>query len=152
MINFKIYYFLFPALILVLFFSSCSSKKLSSEECVSAFIIAAEQHDMGKAWDLLSPEAQRYYNEIGERNRKSGKGILEHDISEVNTFLKLNTDYKIEINAGNSSIVVIKQSNGTIFEVVTINDDGSAKIKGGADIKNLLKSIAGNVTEKEYYN
>lgn len=152
MFRIKNIYSLAAMFIIVPLFTSCSGKKLSPEECVSAFIVAAQQHDMGKAWDLLSPEAQGYYNDIGDKNRKSGKGILEHDISEASSFLEQNKDFRIEPDAGNPSLIKIAQNNGAVFDILTVNSDGSSKIKGGIDVKNLIKAIAGKVTEKEYYN
>ena len=138
-------------IILIISISSCSSRKNSPVNCVAAFIIASEQHDMTNAWELLSPEAQKYYNEIGEKNRKSGKGILEHDISEIKSFRRLRTDYNIETDSANSSLVKIKTRAGLVYEILTTDIDGDYRLKDGNAVRNLINGIAVDIIKKEYY-
>ena len=138
----------FVLLILAPVFFSCSNKSSSPVDCVTSFISAAEQHDMTNAWNTLSPEAQAFYNDIGEKNRKSGKGILEHDISEITKFKNKDSDYKIE-NSESNKVKIITSKEEIVIE--TINIDGSFRIKDGNSVRNVIKTISLESVKKEYY-
>jgi len=151
MFNIRNIYTIFTVSILVLVIHSCGSRKNTPTNCVAAFIIAAEEHDMNKAWEVLSPEAQQYYNDIGDKNRKSGKGILEHDISEIKSFRRIRTDYKLETDSTDKSLIRIKTYGGLFFNVQTADINGDFKLKDGIAVKNLIKGIAVDIIKKEYY-
>jgi hypothetical protein len=141
--------FLFASVII--FLSSCGDNRGTPSYCVTTFIIAAEQHDISKAWNTLSPYAQQYYNQIGERNRKSGKGILEHDISEIKSFRNIKRDYKIEVDTLNPSTIRIKTYGGLVFNIQTTEIDGEYKLSDGIAVRNLINGIAVDLIKKEYY-
>lgn len=132
-------------------FFSCGDNRNTPSYCVTTFIIAAEQHDISKAWNTLSPNAQQYYNQIGEKNRKSGKGILEHDISEIKSFRNIKKDYKLEVDTANSSTIRIKTYGGLFFNIQTTEVDGEYKLSDGLAVKNLINGIAVDFVRKEYY-
>ncbi|HEY3252291.1 MAG TPA: hypothetical protein VGK25_14375 [Ignavibacteria bacterium] len=130
---------------------SCGKMQNSPVDSVTIFIKAAEEHDITKAWSTLSPEAQSYYNDIGEKNRKSGKGILEHDISEVVKF-RNKTDYKITADSSNPNIVLIIVNGGSaVFRIETVAENNDYKLKDGNSVRNALNSVAADMVRKDYY-
>ncbi len=134
--------------------SSCSTKHESSIDCVNAFIKSAKEHDMTKAWNTLSPEAQAFYNDLGVKNRKSGRGILEHDVNEVKKFRE-NSDYRIDINQNDTKVgknkLILTPKDSEMLIIETIEIDGSYKIKDAVSVRNILKGIASEIVKKEYY-
>lgn len=135
-------------MILFVMLFSCGGKKNSPTECVNSFISAAMSHDMSKAWGNLSPEAQASYNEIGEKNRKSGKGILEHDISEITKFRIEGKDYTLAESPRDEIIITFGNEEIT---VVLANVNGVYQIKDWNSVKNIIKAIAAETVKKEYY-
>jgi len=134
---------------LIILVSACAKKQTTSVDCVTSFVIACQEHDISKAWNLLSPEAQQFYNDIGEKNRKSGKGILEHDISEAVKFKNENA-YKITGDSVNTSMVRVI-SPERVFDIETVNMNGEYKIKEGTSVSGLIKIIAVEIEPKNYY-
>jgi hypothetical protein len=135
-------------ILLLLTSFACGNKFTTSEECVNTFISAARQHDMGKAWNTLSPDARAFYNDIGEKNRKSGKGILEHDILEVTKFKTSGNDFRVEAG-DNNSVKIISSGIETVIETTNIN--GEYRIKDGISVRNIIKAISSESVKREYY-
>ena len=131
--------------------NSCTRKVERPVDCVQEFIVAVRQHDMSKSWSLLGPEAVAYYNSIGEKNRKSGKGIFEHDIKEIKRFKADNGTYKIIPDLNDKSLVRVETETGQVLDVNIIEYDGEYKIKDSNSVQNLIKAIAAEVKEEEYY-
>jgi len=130
---------------------SCGNIHQSPNGCVVAFIVAAEQRDMTKAWNILGPDAQNYYNSQGEKMRKSGKGALENEIGKITRFRSVKKDYRIELDTANHDMVKIVTIGGPTHLVETINIDGDYKIKNEISLRNLLDAITAEATKKEVY-
>lgn len=135
----------------ILFAYSCGNIHQSPDGCVVAFIVAAEQRDMTKAWNVLGPDAQSYYNSLGEKMRKSGKGALENEISKIAKFRSVKRDYRIELDTANHDMVMIVTIGGPAHLVETINIGGDYKIKNETSLKNLLDGITAEVSKKDGY-
>jgi len=142
----------FSALIIAaLFINSCKTLNESPEGCVVSFIVAAENRNMGRAWDILSPSAQAYYNGLGEKMRKSGKGALENEIARIVKFRTVKKDYSVEVDSSDKQSVKIIIIGGPVHIVETENVDGNYKIKNEASVKSLLEGISGEVKKNEGY-
>jgi hypothetical protein len=115
--------------LLVLLLSSCRRESDSPKGCVTSLIIAIEQHDMSKAWGLLGKDAQSYYNTLGERQRRSGKGAFENEIDKIKTFRNLRREFRVNI----------------------LNDDGDYKIKDEQSVRNILDVITAELKPKESF-
>ena len=130
---------------------NCGKNYDNNVAAVTAFIIGVEQHDMGKIWSMLGPEAQQFYNGLGEKQRRSGRGALEREINNIKTFRSLKSDYRIKEdkeNPGNVKIIIL---GGAEFVIGTINEDGSFKIKDGPSVRNLLSGITFEKNQKDDY-
>lgn len=135
----------------VLFLSSCGRESDSPKGCAVSFIIAIEQHDMSKAWGLLGKDAQSYYNALGERQRRSGKGAFEHEIDKIKTFRNLRKDYGIHEDHNVPDTIKLIVYGGREFNVNILNDDGNYKIKDEMSVRNILDVITYELKPKESF-
>jgi hypothetical protein len=143
-------YFFFLLLFLLLF-SSCGKPHVSPNACVVAFILAVEEHDMSKAWGLLGPEAQGYYNDLGEKQRRSGKGAFENEVNKIKTFRSIRKDYKLQADKENPNIVRLITFAGPEHLIETVDDNGDYKIKDAQSLKNLFDGISGEMNNTKGY-
>jgi hypothetical protein len=109
--------------------------------CVIGFIIAAEQHDMNKAWESLGKDAQTFYNALGEKMRKSGKGALENEINRIKTFRNAQRDYSIRNDKDSPGNVRLITSGGMEFVIEMEDNDGVSRIKDGSSVRSILTVI-----------
>jgi hypothetical protein len=144
---------IFPLLTacLLFFAGSCKNIHKSPDGAVVAFIIAAEQRDMTKAWNILSPELQAYYNGQGEKMRKSGRGALENEIAAITKFRNVKKDYVIVVDSVDSETINIETILGPVHKVKTINFEGDFKIKDEISLRNLLAGISAETKPKDGY-
>jgi len=145
--NIKISLFILAALLL----HGCANIHTTPDGAVVAFIIAAEQRDMTKAWNILSPELQAYYNGQGEKMRKSGRGALENEIAKITKFRIVKKDYRLEKDSTDNSVINIITIGGPVHRIETVQVEGDYKIKNSASLKNLLDGISAEVNNKEGY-
>ena len=138
-------------LILILFITSCNKVSNSPKGCVTSFIVAVEQHDMSKAWSLLGKDAQAYYNDLGEKQRRSGKGALENEIGRIKTFRNASKDYSIRKDKDNNDNVKLVVLGTQEFVIETANEEDSYKIKNAQSVKNILNVIASEVEKQVPY-
>jgi hypothetical protein len=135
----------------MLILSSCQNIHKTSDGCVVAFIVAAEQRDMTKAWNVLSPDLQKYYNSLGEKMRKSGRGALENEIARIKKFRSVKKDYRIQIDSTSSNTVDLVTIGGPTHKVETIDVEGDYKIKDEVSLRNLLSAITEEQSKPEGY-
>ncbi len=145
--NIKISLFILAVLLL----HGCANIHTTPDGAVVAFIIAAEQRDMTKAWNILSPELQAYYNGQGEKMRKSGRGALENEIAKITKFRIVKKDYRLEKDSTDNSVINIITIGGPVHRIETVQVEGDYKIKNSASLKNLLDGISAEVNNKEGY-
>ncbi|MFI5211264.1 MAG: hypothetical protein ACHQIH_00130 [Ignavibacteria bacterium] len=139
------------AVYLSVYLSGCQNIHKTPDGCVVAFIVAAEQRDMSKAWNILGPEAQAYYNLLGEKMRKSGRGALENEIAKITKFRSVKRDYRIVLDTAKSDIVNLVTIGGPTHSVQTVNIEGDYKIKDEVSMRNLLAGITAETGKNEGY-
>lgn len=127
---------------------SCGGKFSSPAECVNTFILAAMQHDITRAWNTLSPEAQAFYNSIGEKNRKSGKGILEHEISEITKFKVDGSDFNV-VSETSTQVKIVTSGEEIIIETIDLGDNH--KLKDVNSVRKIIKAITIESVKIDYY-
>ncbi len=131
--------------------SACGNIHQTPEGAVVAFIVAAEQRDMGKAWNVLSPDLQAYYNSLGEKMRKSGRGALENEIARIKTFRSVKKDYRLKEDSTVNTTVRLITMGGNDHLVETVLIDGDYKIKDEKSLRNILDVITAQENKKEGY-
>lgn len=147
----KFKYIKSAAITAMLIIYSCGNIHTNPDGAVVAFIIAAEQRDMTKAWNILSPELQAQYNSLGEKMRKSGRGALENEIARITKFRTVKKDYVIKQDSLNNTVINIVTIGGPVHRIETIDIGGDFKIKDEASLKNLLDGISAERKEKDNY-
>jgi len=148
----KIIYRLLILTVSLLMLQSCG-KKISDtpKGCVTAFIVAVEQHDMNKAWGLLGKDAQAYYNDLGEKQRRSGKGALENEIDQIKSFRSAQRFYSVKRDDTDPNNALLVVQGVKDFKIVTEDADGDIKIKDAASVKNILDVITGEMKNTKPY-
>ena len=106
---------------------------------------------MSKAWNLLSTEAQNYFNGLGEKQRRSGKGALESEIKRIKKFKDVKKEYIIEKDALKPETVKIILTGGQEFKIETVNRDGTYLLKDGNSVRNLLTGITAELGKENGY-
>lgn len=129
----------------------CANIHTTPDGAVVAFIVAAEQRDMTKAWNVLSPELQAYYNGQGEKMRKSGRGALENEIARITKFRTVKKDYRIQVDSANNTSINIVTIGGPVHKIETVQIEGDYKIRNESSLRNLLDGITAEVNKKEGY-
>lgn len=147
--NIKFYVFL--TIIAVILTSACGNIHQTPEGAIVAFIVATEQRDMTKAWNILSPDLQAHYNNLGEKMRKSGRGALENEIARIKTFRSVKKDYRLKADSVVTSTVRLITVGGNDHLVETIQIDGDYKIKDEKSLRNILDVITAEENKKEGY-
>ncbi len=147
----KFNYIKSAAIAVLLAVYSCGNIHTNPDGAVVAFIIAAEQRDMTKAWNILSPELQSHYNSLGEKMRKSGRGALENEIARITKFRTVKKDYVIKQDSLNNTVINIVTLGGPVHKIETVDVGGDFKIKDEASLKNLLEGISAERKEKDAY-
>ena len=130
---------------------SCGKASNTPRGCVSTFIISIEQHDMSKAWGLLGSDAQSYFNTLGEKQRRSGKGAFENEIDKIKTFRNARYDFSIHEDKGVLDTIKLIVLGGREFNINILNDDGDYKIKDEQSVKNVLSVISGELKPNEKF-
>lgn len=136
---------------ILLFIASCDNIHKSPDGAIVAFIVAAEQRDMTKAWNILSPDLQAHYNNLGEKMRKSGRGALENEIAKITKFRSVKKDYRILLDSTVNTNVNLVTIGGPTHMIETIQIDGDYKIKDEKSLRNLLNAITAEEKKKEGY-
>ncbi len=139
-----------PVLLSFLFLS-CGKASNNPRGCVSSFIISIEQHDMSKAWSLLGNDAQSYFNTLGERQRRSGKGAFENEIDKIKTFRSARTDYSIHKDKDVQDTIKLIVFGGKEFNINITDDDGNYKIKDQQSVRNVLDVISGELKQNQHF-
>lgn len=147
----KFNYIKSAAIAVLLAVYSCGNIHTNPDGAVVAFIIAAEQRDMTKAWNILSTELQSHYNSLGEKMRKSGRGALENEIARITKFRTVKKDYVIKQDSLNNTVINIVTLGGPVHKIETVDVGGDFKIKDEASLKNLLEGISAERKEKDAY-
>lgn len=147
--NIKFYEYI--AVISLVLLYSCGNIHQTPEGAVVAFIVAAEQRDMTKAWNVLSPDLQAHYNSLGEKMRKSGRGALENEIARIKTFRSVKKDYRLKADSITTTTVRLITVGGNDHLVETIQIDGDYKIKDEKSLRNLLDVITAEENKKDGY-
>lgn len=130
-------------------FLSCDKSSNNARGCVTTFISALEQHDMGKAWGLLGKNAQSYYNVLGERQRRSGKGAFENEINRIKTFRNAGKDYSVHFDKDTQDEIKLITEGDKEFKIIIVDEDGEYKIKDETSVKNVLRVITAELKTNE---
>ncbi|MGH2574539.1 MAG: hypothetical protein ACRDFC_02445 [Ignavibacteria bacterium] len=132
-------------------FISCGRITDTPDGCIASFIASIAEHNMGRAWYLLGPDAQSSYNNMGEKQRRSGKGAFENEIKKIIKLRTIKKDYTINLDNNNPNLVIILLNDGKEYKIETISENGDFKIKNRDAVSNLINAIAEEQRKEDYY-
>ncbi len=142
-------YLLIIALIL---FMSCKKINESPMGCVVTVLECVERLNPDIVWNNLSEETQKYFNSLGEKQRRSGKGAMEYEIKKIQRLRAVNKDFRLEESKTNPEIIIIKHTNSeTIFEIETVKEGKGYKIRNADSFQKLLSAITLEKDVKDGY-
>ncbi len=105
---------------------------------------------MSNAWGLLGRDAQTYYNQLGEKQRRSGKGAFENEINKIKSFRSAKYDYSIHTDALSPNGMKLVVNGGNEFKVAVSDEEGDYKIKDESSVRNILSVITKEFKSKEH--
>lgn len=105
---------------------------------------------MGKAWGLLGKDAQSFYNQLGEKQRRSGKGAFENEINRIKSFRNEKHDYSIHTDNDTQDGMKLVVNGGNEFMIRISSEDGEYKIKDELSVKSILDVITSELKPKDY--
>lgn len=136
----------------LILFTSCKKINESPMGCVVAVLDSIEHLNPDVVWNNLSEETQKYFNSLGEKQRRSGKGALEIEIKKIQRLRAVNKDFRLEESKTNPEIIIIKLTNSeTIYEIETMKEGKGYKIKNPASFGKLLEAVTLEKEIKEGY-
>lgn len=139
----KIY---FSAIILLLFvFNGCGPTGGSDSPANSLkdFVSALKEQNPGKAWNYLSANSQKMYNDIAKNRNQSGKEYFEKSVSNAGSLGMMGMDFEVvdEKKEGDNATITIKTKDQNTSELYSVKEDGVWKLDYARTIEESMKKV-----------
>lgn len=135
-------------LIVVLFISvlyGCGSTggSDSPSNSVKDFVAALKEQNAGRAWNYLSSNSQKMYNDIAKNRNISGKEYFEKSASDIGSQGMLGMDFEVidEKKDGDFATVTIKLKDQETSELYSVKEDGVWKLDYARTIEENMKKV-----------
>ncbi|MBK8981241.1 MAG: DUF4878 domain-containing protein [Ignavibacteria bacterium] len=137
---------LFIALFLIsLFIAGCGSTGGSDSPANSLkdFVSALKEQNPGKAWNFLSSNSQKMYDDIAKNRNQSGKEYFEKSVSNVSSLGLIGMDFDVidEKKDGDNAVVLIKSKDGSTTEYFSVKESGVWKLDYAKTIEENMKKV-----------
>lgn len=115
----------------------------SPSNSVKDFVLALKEQNPGRAWNYLSENSQKMYNDIAMNRNQSGKEYFEKSVSNVSTLGLMGMDFEVvdEKKDGDSATVIIKTKDNSTSELYSIKEDGTWKLDYARTIEESMKKV-----------
>ncbi|MBK8550517.1 MAG: DUF4878 domain-containing protein [Ignavibacteria bacterium] len=139
----KIY---FSTIILLFFvFNGCGPTGGSDSPANSLkdFVAALKEQNPGKAWNYLSANSQKMYNDIAKNRNQSGKEYFEKSVSNAGSLGMMGMDFEVvdEKKDGDNATIIIKTKDNNTSELYSIKEDGVWKLDYARTIEESMKKV-----------
>lgn len=113
----------------------------SPSNSVKDFVLALKEQNAGKAWNYLSKNSQKMYNDIAKNRNQSGKEYFEKSVSNVSSLGMMGMDFEVveENKSGDSATVVIRTKDQNTAELFSLKEDGVWKLDYARTIEETMK-------------
>ncbi|MEO8209794.1 MAG: DUF4878 domain-containing protein [bacterium] len=136
-------------LIIILFFCfiafNCgqSGGSDSPSNSLKDFVMALKEQNAGKAWNYLSRNSQKMYNDIAKNRNQSGKEYFEKSVSNVSSLGMMGMDFEVvdEKKEGDSAVITIKTKDQNASELYSVKEDGVWKLDYARTIEESMKKV-----------
>lgn len=135
-------------LILIFFLSICfacgpTGGSDSPANSVKDFVLALKEQNPGKAWNYLSQNSQKMYNDLAKNRNQSGKEYFEKSVSNNGSQGMFGLDFEVvdEKKDGDSATVTIKTKEQKTSELYSIKEEGVWKLDYTRTIEESMKKV-----------
>lgn len=134
-------------LFIVLFsvFTGCgkSGGSDSPANSLKDFVTALKEQNPGKAWNYLSSNSQKMYDDIAKNRNQSGKEYFEKSVSNAGSLGMMGMDFEVvdEKKEGDKATITIKTKDQNTSELYSIKEDGVWKLDYARTIEESMKKV-----------
>ena len=132
-------------IILLLICSGCgpTGGSDSPANSVKDFVAALKEQNPGKAWNYLSANSQKMYNDIAKNRNQSGKEYFEKSVSNAGTLQMMGMDFEVvdEKKDGDKATITIKTKDQNTSELYSVKEDGVWKLDYARTIEESMKKV-----------
>ncbi|HQY21592.1 MAG TPA: DUF4878 domain-containing protein [Ignavibacteria bacterium] len=132
-------------IILLLIVSGCGSTGGSDSPANSLkdFVAALKEQNPGKAWNFLSSNSQKMYDDIAKNRNQSGKEYFEKSVSNVSSLGLIGMDFEVidEKKDGDNAVIIIKSKDSTTSEYFSVKESGVWKLDYAKTIEENMKKV-----------
>jgi len=137
--------YLIIVFIFTIIVSSCGPNVGSDSptNSVKDFVAALKEQNPGKAWNYLSLNSQKMYDNIAKNRNQSGKEYFEKSVSNVSSLGMMGMDFEIidEKKEGDSATVTIRTKDKTTSELYSIKENGVWKLDYARTFEESMKKV-----------
>lgn len=115
----------------------------SPANAVKDFVAALKEQNTGRAWNYLSKNSHKMYDDIARNRNQSGKEYFEKSASNVSTLGMMGMDFDVvdEKKDGDSATVTIKTKDGKSSELYSVKEEGVWKLDYARTIEESMKKV-----------
>lgn len=131
-------------ILLLVIYSACgpTGGSDSPANSVKDFVAALKEQNPGKAWNYLSANSQKMYNDIAKNRNQSGKEYFEKSVSNAGSLGMMGMDFEVidEKKEGDAATVTIKTKDQT-SELYSVKEEGVWKLDYVRTIEESMKKV-----------
>ncbi|MEO8446991.1 MAG: DUF4878 domain-containing protein [bacterium] len=115
----------------------------SPSNSVKDFVAALKEQNAGRAWNYLSSNSQKMYNDIAKNRNISGKEYFEKSASDIGSQGMLGMDFEVidEKKDGDMATVIIKLKDQETSELYSVKEDGVWKLDYARTFEQNMKKV-----------
>lgn len=138
---------IYPGIIILIFTIcfGCGSNggSDSPSNAVKDFVLALKEQNPGKAWNYLSANSQKMYNDIAKNRNQSGKEYFEKSVSNAGSLGMMGMDFEVvdEKKEGDTATLTIKTKDQNTSELYSVKEDGAWKLDYARTIEESMKKV-----------
>lgn len=107
------------------------------------FVAALKEQNSGKAWNYLSKNSQRLYEDLARNRNQTGKEYFEKSVSNMGSLGIIGMDFEVidEKKSGDSATVTIKTNDQTTSDFYSIKEEGVWKLDYARTLEETMKKV-----------
>lgn len=107
------------------------------------FVAALKEQNPGKAWNFLSSNSQKMYDDIAKNRNQSGKEYFEKSVSNVSSLGLIGMDFEVvdEKKDGDKAVIIIKSKDNSSSEYFSVKESGVWKLDYARTIEENMKKV-----------
>ncbi len=137
--------FLCLSIVVFSIYSGCMSGSGSDSPAnsVKDFVSALKEQNPGRAWNYLSKDSQKLYDDIAKNRNQSGKEYFEKSVSNVSSLGMMGMDFEIidEKKNGDKATVIIKSKDLSTSELYSVKEDGVWKLDYARTLEENMRQV-----------